>query len=85
MNLIWPHEFDKSDKIKQSLYLLAVALGSDDGTTSGVKLVPAIVFVQRIVRLLRELGDDPAVLLQDPNGMMRWYIGNQFADKVDEK
>jgi hypothetical protein len=33
-----------------------------------------IVFVQRIVRLLREHGDDPQELLSDPNGLLRWYV-----------
>ena len=59
-------------------------LGSDT-PGEGVRLVPMIVFVQRIVRLLNELGDDPSELLSDPNGLMRWYISNQFADKKEEK
>merc|ERR1712185_683125 len=67
--------------IKQSLFLLASELCNDGG--EGIHLVPIIVFVQRIVRLLNELGDDPAALLSDPNGLMRWYISNQFADKKD--
>ena len=53
--------------------------------SEGIPLVPIIVFVQRIVRLLRELGDDPSALLQDPKGLMRWYIDNQFADKKEER
>ncbi|KOO22422.1 putative leucine rich repeat protein [Chrysochromulina tobinii] len=41
--------------------------------------------LERIVRLLRELGDDPSALLQDPKGLMRWYIDNQFADRKEER
>ena len=43
--------------------------------------MPVIVFVQRIVRLLRERGDDPSTLLADPDSMMRWYISNEFIDR----
>ena len=74
----------KTWMVKQSLFLLAEILGGDN-PGEGIRLVPIVVFVQRIVRLLNELGDDPSELLKDPNGMMRWYIGNQFADKVSEK
>ena len=74
----------KTWMIKQSLFLLAENL-SGDNAGGGVRLMPAIVFVQRIVRLLRELGEDPSVLLQDPNGMMRWYISSEFSDRKEER
>ena len=49
--------------IKQSLFLLAENLwrpaSNDVCSVDGVRLVPVIVFVQRIVRLLREHGEDP--------------------------
>ena len=74
----------KTWMIKQSLFLLASELVVDDEANGGgVRLVPIIVFVQRIVRLLNELGDDPSALLSDPNGLMRWYISNQFADRKE--
>ena len=72
----------KTWMVKQSLFLLAVHL-CEKG--EGVRLVPCIVFVQRIVRLLRELGDEPETLLADPEGMMRWYISNEFADRKEER
>ena len=74
----------KTWMVKQCLFLLAEKLGSEQ-PGEGIRLVPCIVFVQRIVRLLNELGDDPSELLSDPNGLMRWYITNQFADKKEEK
>ena len=74
----------KTWMVKQALFLLAEKLGSDN-PGEGIHLVPVIVFVQRIVRLLNELGDDPSELLSDPNGLMRWYIANQFAEKKEEK
>ena len=70
----------KTWMVKQCLFLLAEILGSDN-PGDGIRLVPIIVFVQRIVRLLNELGDNPTELLKDPNGMMRWYIGCQFQDQ----
>ena len=72
----------KTWMIKQALYLLAEHL--EEAGRPGIRLVPIIVFVQRIVRLLRELGDDPSALLQDPNGMMRWYINSEFSDRKTE-
>ena len=50
-----------------------------------MRLVPVIVFVQRIVRLLREHGDDPSELLSDPNGLLRWYITAEFVDKHEAR
>ena len=73
----------KTWMIKQCFFLLAERLS--DPVSEGIPLVPIIVFVQRIVRLLRELGDDPSALLQDPKGLMRWYIDNQFADRKEER
>ena len=58
----------KTWMIKQSLFLLVENLSSDKAGGGKRGLMPAIVFVQRIVRLLRELGEGPSVLLQDPNG-----------------
>ena len=56
----------KTWMIKQTLFLLAERLGRRRDAGDGVRLVPVIVFVQRVVRLLRELGDDPTALLPDP-------------------
>ena len=79
----------KTWMVKQSLYLTTTTLAKQAEAVAkegkGVPLVPFVVFVQRIVRLLRELGDDPSALLQDPKGLMRWYIDNQFADKKEER
>ena len=72
----------KTWMLKQSVFLLATALNGDTGG-HGIRLVPIIVFVQRIVSMLRELGADPSALLADPGGMMRWYINNAFADRSE--
>ena len=65
----------KTWMIKQAFFLNAERLrGECSADLGGLPLVPVIVFVQRIVRLLRELGDDPSALLQDPNGLMRWFV-----------
>ena len=56
-----------------------------DTPGEGIRLVPCIVFVQRIVRLLNELGDDPSELLSDPNGLLRWYISCEFVDRHEER
>jgi len=74
----------KTWMVKQCLFLLADALAGENAG-EGIRLVPVIVFVQRIVRLLREHGDDPTSLLQDPEGLLRWYIGNEFIDRKEEK
>ena len=66
----------KTWMIKQTLYLLATRL-SPETAGGGVRLMPFVVYVQRIVRMLSELGEDPANLLADPEGMMRWYIKNE--------
>ena len=73
----------KTWMVKQSLFLTAERLS--DGNQTGVRLCPIVVFVQRIVRLLRELGAEPASLLSDPNGMLRWYISNQYAEQPEER
>ena len=73
----------KTWMVKQSLFLLASALSEPDG--EGMRLMPVIVFVQRIVRLLREHGDDPTELLQNPEGLMRWYINSEFGDRKEER
>jgi hypothetical protein len=49
----------KTWMVKQSLYLLASEL-SGRRAGDGIRLVPLVVFVQRIVRLLTELGGAPA-------------------------
>ena len=69
----------KTWMIKQSLFLLASAL-LGDAAGDGVRLMPFVVYVQRVVRLLSEHGEDPSVLLANPEGLMRWYIRNEFAD-----
>ena len=69
----------KTWMIKQSLYLLATRLAGDSAG-DGVRLMPFVVYVQRIVRLLNEHGEEPTVLLADPEGMMRWYIKNECSD-----
>ena len=61
----------KTWMIKQSLFLLATRLAGDKAG-SGLRLVPSVVYVQRVVRMLSELGEEPASLLADPDGMMRW-------------
>ena len=75
----------KTWMIKQALFLLAEACGDDKTAGEGVRLVPVIVFVQRIVRLLREHGDDPQELLADPNGLLRWYISSEFAEQHEDR
>ena len=45
-----------------------------------MRLVPLIVFVQRIVRLLRETGQDPSLVVKRRR-MMLWYIENEFPGK----
>ena len=80
----------KTWMVKQCLFLVASVLSEQDETGDksksgeGIKLVPVIVFVQRIVRLLNELGEEPATLLADPEGVMRWYIGHEFAERKEE-
>ena len=73
----------KTWMIKQTYYLLAEGLGGEQSTGGGVRLVPLIMFVQRIVRLLREHGDDPQEVLADPRGLVRWYIDNEWADRKE--
>ena len=75
----------KTWMIKQALYLLAEGLGDDGTSGRGVRLVPIIMFVQRIVRLMREHSDDPTQLLSDPAGLVRWYISQQFAEQQEEQ
>ena len=75
----------KTWMIKQALFLLAETLGNDETAGEGVRLVPVIVFVQRIVRLLREFGEDPQELLENPNGLLRWYISSEFVEMHEER
>ena len=75
----------KTWMVKQALFLLARKLADPSTAGGGVRLLPVMVFVQRIVRLLREMGDDPSALLQDPNGLMRWYISSEFVDRKEEQ
>ncbi|KOO32568.1 hypothetical protein Ctob_010543 [Chrysochromulina tobinii] len=70
--------------VTQCLFLLVDALPGENAG-KGIRSVPVIVFVQRIVRLLREHGDDPTSLFQDPEGLLRWYTGNEFVDRKEEK
>ena len=74
----------KTWMVKQALYLLAERLVGDKAG-DGIRLVPLIVFVQRIVRLLTERGDEPATLLANPEGLLRWYINNEFADRKEQR
>ena len=73
----------KTWMIKQTFFLLAEGLADDSKAGEGVKLVPLIMFVQRIVRLLREHGDDAKDLLSNPQGLVRWYINSEYADQKD--
>ena len=75
----------KTWMIKQALFLLAETCGNAKKAGEGVRLVPVIVFVQRIVRLLREHGDDPQELLADPNGLLRWYISSEFVERHEDR
>ena len=72
----------KTWMIKQTLYLLSTRL-SPERAGGGVRLMPFVVYVQRIVRMLSELGEDPANLLADPEGMLRWYIRNEYSDNKE--
>ena len=69
----------KTWMIKQTLFLFAQKLSDDETAGSGVRLVPVVIYVQRLVRLLREDGDDPMELLADPRGLARWYVSKEFA------
>jgi hypothetical protein len=60
---------------------LGVAVG--DAAGDGVRLMPFVLYVQRIVRLLNEHGEEPSVLLANPEGMLRWYIRNECADNKE--
>ena len=48
---------------KQAVFTLADNLRVATGQKDGVRLVPMVVYVQRIVYLLRENGDGPSHLL----------------------
>ena len=72
----------KTWMIKQTLFLLATRLGGERAG-AGIRLMPFVIYVQRVVRMLSELGEEPASLLADPEGLMRWYIRNDFAEAPD--
>jgi hypothetical protein len=72
----------KTWMIKQSMYLLSTRL-MGDAAGDGVRLMPFVLYVQRIVRLLNEHGEEPSVLLANPEGMLRWYIRNECADNKE--
>lgn len=58
--------------VRQIVHSLATRLTDSDATgDGGVRLVPVIVFVQRIVRLLRETGQDPKNVVSKRR-MMLW-------------
>ena len=68
--------------VRQIVHALATRLTDSDATgDGGVRLVPIIVFVQRIVRLLRETGQDPKLVVARRR-MMLWYIENEFPGKA---
>ena len=73
----------KTWMIKQAFFLLAEGLADEEKAGEGVRLVPLIMFVQRIVRLLREHGDDAKEVLSNPQGLVRWYINSEFAHRPD--
>ena len=68
--------------VRQIVHALATRLTDSDATgDGGVRLVPMIVFVQRVVRLLRETGNDPQKVVARRR-MMLWYIENEFPGKA---
>ena len=73
----------KTWMVKQALYTVASRLvGAEDGSRrahEGVKLVPVVLYVQRIVRLLREAGEDMSVLTS--RRLLLFYIENEFSGK----
>ena len=48
-------------------------------------LVPLIMYVQRLVRMLRDHGKEPEKVLADPEGLLRWYIRTEFSLPEDEQ
>ena len=68
--------------VRQVVHSMATRLTDSDAMgEGGVRLVPVIVFVQRIVRLLRETGQDPKLVVTKRR-MMPWYIENEFPGKA---
>jgi hypothetical protein len=68
--------------VKQALYTLASRLVGEakrETGTEGVRLVPVVVYVQRIVRLLREAGEDLDLLTS--RRLLLFYIESEFAGK----
>eukprot|EP00966_Prymnesium_polylepis_P010794 248767-Prymnesium_polylepis.1 len=53
------------------VYLLSADLA--DTKEPGIRLVPVVVFVQRIIRLLREAGQDLKTLV-DRRRLFQWYL-----------
>ena len=67
--------------VRQIVHSCATKLTDSDALgEGGVRLVPVIVFVQRIVRLLRDTGTDPWNVVKKRR-MMIWYIENEFPGK----
>ena len=66
--------------VRQIAHALATRLTDSDATgDGGVRLVPVIVFVQRIVRLPVRQADPSNVVKR--RRMMLWYIENEFPGK----
>ena len=92
----------KTWMVKQAAYKLAKRLGMVDCVKckghqfgndkpkpcehGGMKLVPLVVYVQRIVRLVREQGDEAEIIakLLSSRTMLLWYIEKNF-DGLERK
>ena len=68
----------KTWMLKQLSFLLASELYAT--TEPGVRLVPITVFVQRIVRYLREANQDLKTLV-GRRGLFRWYLKQAYGEK----
>ena len=67
---------------KQAVYTLASRLlsGTGGGVTDGIRLVPIVVFVQRIIYLVREGTDSSG----KKKGLLRRYIESVYSGKKME-
>ena len=90
----------KTWMVKQAAYTLAKRLGAPNCSRCqgghsrtaphcehyGVRLVPILVYVQRIVRLVREQGDESEIIreLLGRRTMLQWYIMHNFEGEVRE-
>ena len=71
----------KTWMVKQAAYTLAKRLGGASARRpEGMQLVPMLVYVQRIVRLVREQGEEAEIIgeLLRTRAMLPWYIENTF-------